>query len=109
MPERLAVDKPGHPVAFFAFDRTAPGTVPLYQGANGGLTFSNVSSEPKAIPLFYALPSTVEKPPVTTLPLYEFAHEDGKRRVYSVDPKWSGLGFQRGTKPICFVWEKPMQ
>jgi hypothetical protein len=107
IPERFAVNEPGTPVAFFALDRAVPGTVTVYQGEAGGLHIGEEMGGREKTPLFHALPAAMEKPPATTVPLYEFVHEDGKRRAYSVDAAWSPSGFKRETKPICLVWKNP--
>jgi hypothetical protein len=108
LPERFAVNEPGNPIAFFALDRAAPGTVAVYQGANGGLHLGERKGGRETTPLFHALPAAMENPPTTTIPLYEFVYEDGKRHAYSVDTAWSAPGFKRKTKPICLVWKSPM-
>ncbi len=108
-PDNLAVGKPGNPIAFFALDRPATGTLPVFVVEEGKLHVGANKELKDAKPLFYALPADAEKPLATTIPLYEFVSTDGKRRIYSTDPKWSAPEFRRQEKPLCRVWQNPLR
>jgi hypothetical protein len=106
-PRRFAVNDTAKPVAFFAPDRPAHATVPIMEASDGSLVIGDPRGESKQGALFYALPGSAEKPPPTVTGLYEFVHEDGKRRAYSTDEAWSAPGYRRRDKPLCFVWRSP--
>ncbi len=100
------------PIAFFALDRPATGTIPVFAGTTSdGHPFLQVGDAPSgpdgppASPVFHALPADVDSPPDRTLPLFEFRHDDG-RRAYSINPEWSAAGFRRLEHPICRVWNR---
>jgi hypothetical protein len=107
-PGRFSVNAPGNPIGFFALDRSIKGTVAVYS-SNGKLTFAKPSNDREAKPLFHALLADLEKPPATTTPLYEFVHQDAKRRAYTTDANWSAPGYERTAKPICLVWRNPLR
>jgi hypothetical protein len=102
--------KPKQPasVAFFALERPGEGTVPVSAGDNGGLHIGDFKDR-KTTPLFHAVPADGKQPPATTVPLYEFVHKDGRKRVYSTDGDWSNSGYKRSEKPICRVWRNPLR
>jgi hypothetical protein len=94
-------------VAFFAPDRTAPGTIPIYERESDGkrgLTTERPSGD--SAPLFHGLPADTANAPAMTKPLYEFAKSDGGR-VYSTQTELSS--FTRTERPICLVWENPLR
>jgi len=91
--------------SFFALDRSRNGAVPVY--ASAGLTLEAPQRDGKA--LFYALPPGLREAPATTVPLYEFIHQDGKQRVYQTQKDWKGAGFARTERPVCLVWSTPIQ
>ncbi|MFQ5809101.1 MAG: hypothetical protein ACE5JM_05735, partial [Armatimonadota bacterium] len=99
-PQRLGTardigERPGtRRIAFFALDRPAPGTAPVY-GREGQ-------------PLFHGLPADVEEPPATAVPLCEFVGERATRRAYSTEEAGAAAGYRRSPKPICLVWQNPM-
>jgi len=130
MVDALGQARRGRPVRFFACDRPAEGTVPVYeettaggwrlsaakpQGAQAGAPLRSApgtplpesSSDDTPEPLFHALAADVESSPPATVPLYEFTHEDGARRAYSVDKDCSLPGYRRVEAPICLVWRDP--
>jgi len=101
-------------VAFFACDRKAEGTVPVYeQPIDGGRHALSIGRPPqgdsddRVEPLFHALPADRKEPPPATVPLYEFMHQDGATRAYSVDASWSAPGYRRAARPLCLVWQDP--
>ena len=93
------------PIAFFACDRAAPGTVPVYANANG-LALGDPAAGAAQAPVCYVLPaeSTVES--VTTVPLYEYVGADGQH-AYSTAAEWSRPGYQRAGEVFCRVWRNP--
>jgi hypothetical protein len=103
-------------IAFFAPDRPGQGTVPVCERTgDGDSRILQVGDPPrsadgdKPAPVFHALPAEIKAPPPTTVPLYEFRHEDGARRAYSTDRSWSRPGFRRSERPLCLVWRNPMR
>ncbi len=86
--------------AFFAFDRQAPGSVPVVAGEKG--LRAGKSGEAGAV--FHALPADIKSPPAAAKPLYEFVPDARGRRVYSTDAKWQRPGYRRTEKPLCLVW-----
>jgi hypothetical protein len=95
----LGDEKGRKEVAFFAHDRPGKGTVPVY-GMEGRLR----AGKGEGKPLFHALPAGMKDAPATTVPLYEYRHRDGKRRVYTTDAEWTREGFTRSREPVCRVW-----
>jgi hypothetical protein len=105
VPDRFAPYVPGRNPAFFALDRSIPGTVAVEETADGELRVGPAAGKT----LFHALPANQAKPPATTIPLYAFIHSDGKKRAYSTDEKWTAPGYRRLEKPLCRVWRNPMR
>lgn len=101
------------PVAFFACDRRAQGTVPIYEyPGEGGPTLRvgplpERSSRNMLQPLCFVLPAETKQAPAATVPLYEFVHQDGTDRVYSTDRSPPLSGYRRAERPICLVWRDP--
>jgi hypothetical protein len=101
-------------VAFFAPDRPAKGTVPVYEEKTEGgwLLKAGEGARPgqdgKPGPLFHALPANCKDPPATTVPLYEFVQEKGTRRAYSTDAALSLPGYRRAEQPLFLVWRNPL-
>ncbi len=104
-----ALKSSGGRIAFWAFDRPAPGCVPVaeVEDAPGCSALRAVADGAKSA-VFYALPASVADAPVTTVPLYEFRAVDG-RRHYSTNRDWSREGFERSNAPICRVWVHPIE
>lgn len=101
--------------AFFALDRPAKGSVPVYareaSGGGRGLQVGEPSpalAGPRPQPVFYGLPADTKEPPAPAVPLYEFVHQDGRRRAYSTDSSWSKPGYERAKQPLCLVWRNPL-
>ena len=118
--ERLGSNRQGRSVAFFACDRPRAGTVPVYQGADGGperglragaspdsLLPTPHSQLPTPEPLFYALPAQTESPPALTVPLFEYVHEDGVKRDYRPGGSQPLPGYRREEPPVCLIWRDP--
>ena len=93
-------------VAFFALDREAEGTVPVFARESGGGWARLAPGEGEGTALFYAVPADTDSPPASTVPLYEFVREDG-RREYGTDRDWTADGFRRTESPVCRVWRNP--
>lgn len=94
------------PIAFFAPDQPAEGTVPVFQ-QKGTLVIGGKANKGSSA-LFYALPADTQKPPATTLALYEYVRASDNKRAYSTDASWSENGFRRSEQPLCYVWKNPM-
>lgn len=104
------------PIAFFAPDRPGPETQPVYgQSIEGGGLILYVGEPPrstdgiKPAPLFHALTLKTTQVSADTLPLFEYASDDGRKRAYSTDGTWSMTGYRRSKEPICRVWRNPMR
>jgi len=111
---RLGEPRAARPVAFFACDRKAEGTVPVSEWrTDGGGRALRVGERPESVshdlpePLFFALPADTKEPPAASVPLYEFVDEDGLQRAYSTDGSRLMPGYRRVEKPICLVWRDP--
>jgi hypothetical protein len=101
---RKGIERDPQRVAFFALDRAAKGTTPVYE--QGGAL--KAGEPPKgAEALFHALPADAADAPATTVPLYEYTSEDGKKRLYSTDKELSQPGWRRAKEPLCHVWRNP--
>ena len=97
-------------VPFFALERPAAQSVPIYATRDGGgLQLSRVATE-GATPIFHALPADLPAPPPVTVPLWEFV--DGRNpahRAYTVDAGWSKDGWGKVAEPVCLVWRSPIR
>ena len=107
--KHLDRDEKGHKVAFFALNRAAGSALPVYAAKTGKgcwmLEVGSTLSETEARdPLFYAIPADAENPPATTVPPYEFMHEDNMKRVYSTNSEFSLPGYLRPGRVICRVY-----
>jgi hypothetical protein len=107
--QALSVESPPLGASFFAPDRPAPDLLPVaWSGPScGGRRRLTIGGSAKMPTLFYALPPEITPKPAKTIPLYEYAHADG-RRAYSVQPNLALLDFVRGAAPLAFVWENPI-
>ncbi len=121
------LDRAGsRPVAFFAYDRRAEGTFPLYPvkmptgatvlraspeslGQKAGPAGDQQAPSPdvETEPLFYALPVEMPSPPEATVPLYEHVSPDGVRVAYRPGDSPSMPGYRRVEPPVCRVWRDP--
>ena len=112
----VGLDRPSpRPVAFFACDRRAEGTFPVYEwqtspGARLVLGSPGPNASPPGVkmePLFCALPPDMKDPPTAAVPLFEYVSEDRGRVIYRPGgaPKMSG--YRRVEPPICLVWHDP--
>jgi hypothetical protein len=111
---RLDRNGSGRPIEFFALDREKRGTVAVFeQQAEGGavvLRLGAATRSPEGAtnePLFYALPADTDPPPPETVRLYEFVHQDGIQRAYSVDASRNLPDYKRSERPFCLVWRNP--
>jgi hypothetical protein len=89
-------------VAFFATDRAAKGTIPVYEQA-GVLKTGELPKGTEAV--FYALPANADVP--GAVPLYEYTSADGKKRMYAVENQTELPDWQRAKEPVCKVWRNP--
>lgn len=96
-------DAAGAGIAFFAPDRPAPGTVPVWIRDGALIVQDGPEGQPAA---FHLLPADAENPAVTTTPLWEYQGPDGARR-YSVEPERQWPGFSRAERPVGRVWADP--
>jgi hypothetical protein len=99
---RLGPDDTQLRVEFFALDRPASGSIPVFEVATKG--------PPMASPLFHALPADAEDPPATTLPLYTLQRADGTVVGYTTAeaPESETPGVRRSERPIARVWKSPL-
>ena len=97
----------GSRVAFFAPDRPAPGTVPVFEAEDGESPRLVLAAPGAGPPLFFALPADAPGPPPTAVPLHEFVGPAGTPRAYSTEPSWPAPGYRRADRPACLVWRAP--
>ena len=100
---------PGIAAPFFALERPAEGTVPVFEvEIEGGRTLVvGTEPEPGASPKFHAFPADRDEPLPTTAPLFEFIPEaGGASPVYSTAESFEG--HRRSERPICRVWINPI-
>jgi hypothetical protein len=95
---------------FLALDRPGIGSIPIYSipsedSKTWSLTTQVTQTSKELTPVFHALPHDAKTPPQTATPLYEFTHQDGVRREYSIKPDRASEGFTRTKQPICLVWK----
>lgn len=102
-------DQSRREIAFYALDQPVMGMAPIYNESGALRVGPTLKSLPttESEPLFYAFPADGDKLPATTIPLYEFTHQDGKTRIYSANSTFSREGFRRAEKPLCRVWKNP--
>ncbi len=95
-------------IAFWAFDRPVPGSVPVVEVEEApGHSALRARADGADEAVFHALPTDAADPPATTALLYEFRAADG-RRLYSTDREGSVEGFERSDAAICRVWVHPI-
>jgi hypothetical protein len=101
-------------VAFFALDRPAPNSVPLYARQRGdGDWYLKVGEPPtlpgdtKPVPVCFAISTATKNPLKNTVPLYEFVNTMDGRSAYCTDRSWAQTGFRRSEEPLCLVWQNP--
>lgn len=112
-----APDREGGPLQheraeFFALERPGTGTVPLFAAnveGSPGLVVGQRAGDVASDPRIHAVPADAKEAPAATVPLYEFVGPAGKPRVYSLDPSWSGPGYERRDRPVCRVWPNPLR
>ena len=89
-------------VAFLALDRLVEEVVPVFQAEDGSLRIGGDGAKPA----FFALPTGVPNPPATTVPLWEFIGDQG-RRHYTTDRAWASPGYRLSAASVCRVWRNP--
>ena len=109
---QLGTDQGGRPIAFFALDRSAPGTVPVYASPDDGgsitLAVGASAAGGQAEPLFCALPADAKNPPATATALHELIGDNGAKRLYATDASPAMPGYRRSEQPVCLVWQNPV-
>jgi hypothetical protein len=97
---RLGPDDTRLQVAFFALDRPATSTVPVFE----------TPADRTAAPLFHGLPADAEDPPATTVPLFALERPEGTIVGYATadDPAPITPSTRRSERPICRVWKNPL-
>ncbi len=112
--KRLSRDDRRGAIGWFALDRPAGESVPVFAERSGDRTTALVvgsQSKPSqdcGQPLCHALPADMSDPPDTTLPLYEFVSDDGKPRRYSTQETLDVAGYRRSRQVVCLVWPSPV-
>lgn len=91
--------KPRDPVAFFAWERPAPGLIPIAPDATGRLRILE-KNEPGR---FYAYPVLAKDAPPHLSRLREYRDPKTGESVYSTDPV---NGERPIGEPLCLVWPK---
>jgi hypothetical protein len=102
-------------VAFFALERPAEGSVPVFLiRTDDGRSVLDVEKRSQAQgpgePVFHALPADAEDAPATTVPLHALRRADGTIAGYATgdDPEPDAAGTRRSERPICRVWRNPL-
>jgi hypothetical protein len=91
-------------LVWFAPDRRAAGTIPVYQNEDRNGVRLTTTAAAGTKPAFFALPAgDAAQSAAPTTELYEFTDARGKR-IYSVDNSLHAEGFTRSPKPLCRVW-----
>jgi hypothetical protein len=108
--ERLPAAALADVAAFFAPDRAMDGTVPVaWSGPSCGPRTLVVGDSPPTPPLFFASPPGATARSPISLPLYDYAANDG-RHAYSVEGSLPNLaGFARAEQPVAYVWPNPIK
>jgi hypothetical protein len=108
--ERLPAVAPADVAAFFAPDRAMDGTVPVaWSGPSCGVRTLVVGASPPTPPLFFASPPLATARSPISLPLYDYAANDG-RHAYSIEGSLPALaGFSRAEQPVAYVWPNPIR
>ena len=86
-------------IALFALERAGPRTVGCMRD---GKALKAVPPMLNGLALLHAIPANA-KPPVGTVPLYEFLDERSGMREYSTERELNREGFLRSADPICHV------
>ncbi len=99
-------------IAFFAPDRPAVGTVPVYERLDRGPGWvlsldAPPASNEQSTPLFHAFPADMESPPATTVLLYLWKNKSGDVTRYAQEESPPGEGYGRSENPLCRVWRNP--
>jgi hypothetical protein len=106
----VRVTDPAVAPAFFAYDRPAPGSVPVaWNGASCVARRLVAGGQPATTPVFYAMPAGTTGDAgagPALVPLYEYSGPNGVY-LYSVDAALGMAGYQRGAA-IASVWPSPI-
>jgi len=95
-------DRVGHPVAFFAFDRKAPGTIPVFALTKGQ---GELTTEPTGeSPLFHARTIQGDAPSPDAQPVRESRNAEGRYRYDSASDA-NEDGFQPTNRALGRVWK----
>ncbi len=97
-------------IAFMALDRPLDDAVAIarrtsHSGANQLVVRGSAKVADVA---FYALAAETEKPPATTLALFEWRSPNGGAVHYAIEGQPGPQGFVRSDKPLCRVWRCPI-
>lgn len=102
-------DRTQERIEFFALDRAAQDTVPIFATSNGQLALGPLDVSQEAKPSFYALPINAPNPPTGVQPLYEFRNPTTGKRCYATDANAPGADYQKQSEPLGLVWPYPLQ
>jgi hypothetical protein len=112
---RLGADDTSLRPAFFALERPADGSVPVYEATKGPAPALEAGDRSRPAgagePVFYALPADADDPPATTVPLYTVKRADGTviGTTTGDDPEPAAEGIRRSERPVCRVWRSPLR
>jgi hypothetical protein len=101
--------------AFFALERPAAGSVPVFETMKGTAPALEAGVRSRTAgagePVFHALPADAEDPPATTVPLYAVQRADGTVMGYTTGdgPEPAAEGIRRSERPVCRVWHSPLR
>jgi hypothetical protein len=90
-------------IVFMATDRPREGLVAVRRGGQSGTLVVGTAGDVA----FYALPAEIEKPPPTSVALYEW-RDQAAARHYAVEGAKVPAGYTRAERPLCRVWRYPI-
>jgi hypothetical protein len=113
---RFGTDDTGLRAAFFALERPAAGSVPVFETTTAAGRALELGQPSRAAeggsrePVFHALPADIDDPPAPTVPLYALVGPDGTTAGYGTgdEPERGALRIHRSERPICRVWKNPL-
>jgi hypothetical protein len=112
---RLDKDDTSLRPAFFALERPAVGSVPVYETMKGPAPALEAGDRTRPTgagePVFHASPADAKDPPAATVPLHAVQRTDGIVVGYTTgdDPEPAAEGLRRAEQPICRVWRSPLR
>ena len=110
---RLGPDHDAASAAFFALERPADGTVPVYEIPGAGKAHRLSLSVPNGLVgkppevIFHAFPPDVKLDTTLFEPLLEYTPPGDAAHFYAAGDREPKSGLRWPGKPICQVWRRP--